>query len=316
MNAEAPFAAGFLVGPTACGKTAVAQWLAERHGYEILSADSMLVYRGMDIGTAKPSVGERARVAYHGLDLTTPDLPFSVWEYSRHAHGVLAEASAQGRKVIVAGGTGLYVKCLTHGLRAAPAPDPATRERWERVEREQGIGALQEALKARSPEVYESLRDKANVRRLLRALEVAGDGAKGLPATWAEAAPSAPLAGIRRTADDLKSRVESRVARMYAAGFIDEVEGILRQYPVLSETARQAIGYAEVMDCLAGRCSPAEARQRTVIRTRQLAKRQLTWFRHQAEVRWIDVPPGMDTAAIAERVMEHWDACGLTRIRS
>ena len=313
MSAE--YAACFLVGPTASGKTAVAQWMAEREGFDILSADSMLVYEGMDIGTAKPTAAERARVAYHGLDVTTPDRPFSVWDYSCHAHRVLADAEARGRRVLVVGGTGLYVKSLTHGLRETPAPDPALRAQWDRILRDEGAAALQEALRLRRPDLYAALRDPANGRRLIRALELAQADAAPPGGTWRTAASSAPLAGLQLSVADLHSRIESRVGRMYNAGFIGEVEALLRRYPVFSETARQAIGYAEAMDVLAGRCSREEAVQRTIVRTRQLAKRQMTWFRRQADVRWIRVTPRMGIPEIAVEALEHWRQWGPTPIR-
>lgn len=312
----------FLIGPTAVRKSSVAQWIAENAGYEILSADSMLVYTGMDIGTAKPSAADRSSVRYHGINLTTPNKPFSVWAYRRYACNALTESALNGRKTIVVGGTGLYIKSLTDGLTLIPSSDPELREYWTRALEEKGVGVLQEALREKSAVLYESLRDKQNGRRLIRALELAETGIEKPRKTWVRGAgyevPSsqdAPLAGLMLPADQLKSSIELRVAEMYRAGFVEEVRGLLERYAELSFTARQAIGYAEVIDFLNGRCSLEDAAARTVIRTRQLAKRQKTWFRNQADVRWIDIDIEMTTPEIAELVLDHWKKYGPTEIR-
>ena len=328
----------FLVGPTASGKTDVAQWIAERHGAEILSADSMLVYGGMDIGTAKPDAAARRRVRYHGVDLTTPDRSFNVGQYLAcirlslldTAPTAVAEplppggwpargggaAGALRRPILLAvGGTGLYVKGLIQGLVAAPPANPGVRAYWTDVLEEDGIEALQEGLRQRSPGLYEALRDKRNARRLIRALELAETGLQALPRTWEAAREIAPLAGLRPRPELRNARIERRVRAMYAHGFLEEVQLLRTRWPALSDTARQAIGYAEAMAHLEGRCSLDEAVAQTITRTRQLAKRQGTWFAHQANVRWIDVEDGVPVQAIAERVMKHWSEYGPTDMR-
>ncbi|MBN1557347.1 MAG: tRNA (adenosine(37)-N6)-dimethylallyltransferase MiaA [Lentisphaerae bacterium] len=304
----------FLVGPTASGKTAVAQHLAERGGYAVLSADSMLVYRGMDIGTAKPTAAERRRVPYAGLDLTTPDRPFSAAAYRRRALGALRAHAAAGRPVIVAGGTGLYVKVLMEGLDAAPGPDAALRAAWENVLREQGVEALQAALRRQRPDLYAALDDPRNPRRLVRALEKAAAGAAGAAAPRGPAPGGGRPAGLRPEPALLKSNIESRITAMYRNGLLDEVARLLERYGGLGRTAAQAIGYAEAAAVLEGRLGRAEAMERTRLRTRRLAKRQMTWFRHQTRVCWIDVEAGMDTAAVARAVRAVWDAEGPSRL--
>ena len=295
----------FLVGVTACGKSAVAQHIAENEGYHILSADSMLVYRGMDIGTAKPSLDERSRVTYHGIDLVAPGLPFSTWDYREYAAGILAANSAAGKKTIVVGGSGLYVKSLTAGLREAPGADPSVRSRWAAVLERDGVEALQQALKERYGAIYDSLEDKANPRRLVRALEMAEAGVEELDATWGE--PShVPMAGLEMPREELSVRIRDRVRDMYERGFVAEVKGLLGEHGALSDTARHAIGYAEVLDLLAGQCTVDDAVERTVARTRQLAKRQQTWFNHQANVCWIETGCGVPVEETAERVTAHW----------
>jgi tRNA dimethylallyltransferase len=299
--------AWFLVGPTAVGKTAVAQWLAEREGFDILSADSMLVYQGMDIGTAKPDPEDRARVRYHGLDLCAPDRTFSVWDYRRCALEALDRIRACGRKPLVAGGSGLYIKSLTDGLAPKPGADAALRCRWEAAGREPGIEALQAAVRTANPERYEALADKENPRRLIRALETAhADGS----ASWKAARERTPLVGLALATAELNSRIEARVRGMYRRGLADEVRDLLARFPELSATARQAIGYAEAIEYVSGRCSRAEAEERTIVRTRQLAKRQRTWFRHQADVRWIQIEPAMSLETVAGLVLAQWRALG------
>lgn len=304
----------FLVGPTAVGKSSLAQWIAEHLDYDILSADSMLMYKGMDIGTAKPGAAARARVRYYGIDLMSPDEPFSVWAYSRYARDVLAKGAKTARKVIVVGGTGLYIKSLTDGLSSIPGPDPLLREYWTHELKKQGVGALQEALRRKNTGLYRSLKDKQNPRRLIRALEMAEKGRGECEKTWKERSTHVPLAGMTLPNDQLKSRIESRVTEMYRHGFVEEVEDLLKRYTTLSPTARQGIGYAEVMDLLDGRCTRTEAIARTITRSRQLAKRQRTWFRNQANVEWIEVDMGMEMGRMAKMVMDHWKKYGPTRI--
>lgn len=314
MNAERPVLEGhFLVGPTAVGKSAVAQWIAENHGYDILSADSMVVYRGMDIGTAKPTADERSRVRYHGLDLTSPDRPFSVWDYRQQALAAFADGAARGRPMLVVGGSGLYIKSLTDGLSPVPGGDPEQRKIWSDMAEAGGVEALQKALREKGAALYESLTDKQNPRRLIRALEQAAAPASR-PAGWKKKASSSTLVGLTMPTSELRLRVESRVAGMYRAGFVDEVRRLLSQYPDFSATARQAIGYAEAMDLIAGRCSEKDAMAWTVTHTVQLAKRQRTWFRHQAKVEWIEVDSTMDIRQVAGRVLDGWRQYGPTTI--
>mgnify|MGYP000457008932 CR=1 FL=1 len=317
----APAGCGFfLVGATASGKTAVAHCLAEQLGGEILSADSMLVYAGMDIGTAKPDAAARRRVRYHGLDLTTPDQPFSVGRYLASVRLSLADSPAARTPrpeggLLVAGGTGLYARALTQGLADAPPANPSVRAYWTDVLEEQGLEPLQAELQRRSPGLYGALADPQNPRRLIRALELAAAGLGRREPTWAAAAPSAPLAGLRRAPEDLNRRIEERVRAMFRGGFVDEVRVLQARWPQTSETARQAIGYAEARAYLAGALSLAQAEEQTVIRTRQLAKRQRTWFAHQADVRWIDAAPDEPAESLARRVLEHWRTHGPTALR-
>ena len=303
------YSAYFLAGATATGKSAVAQVLAERLGMAILSADSMMVYRGMDVGTAKPLPEERGGVLYYGIDLVGPAEKFSVWDYRQHALAVFEENAVAGRDVIVVGGTGLYIKSLTHGLRNNSGEDAALRSEWEsRVEAE-GIEVLQRYLAETMPLEYGGLDDKANLRRLLRLLETGGG-----ENSWDGVAGEKVIVGLSMDNARLHGRIAERVEQMYAAGLVDEVQALLDSGRELSATALQAIGYAEAVDFLGGRVTLADAKERTIVRTRRLAKRQRTWFRHQADVVWVEVGESMDVDAVADRVEELWREYGATEI--
>ncbi len=294
-----------LAGATATGKSAVAQLLAERRGAAVLSADSMLVYRGMDIGTAKPTLAERGGVEYFGIDLVDPDQMFNTGRWIEEAR--LALQTQRNTPVVVAGGTGLYLKALTEGLQGAPS-DSRIREEWRRFYEERGAAALRHELESRWPDGFSRLQDVENPRRLLRAaeqLELSGT----LPEQWRNGTRPR-LVGLRYPREVLCERVARRVDQMFEQGLIDEVRHLRDRFPVWSDTAAQAIGYAETVELLDGRCTLAEAKDRIVVRTRQLAKRQETWFRHQAEVDWVEPVPGMPVAEIADRVEEIWEKNG------
>lgn len=304
----------FLVGPTAVGKTAVAHWIAERDGVDILSADSMLVYRGMDIGTAKPTPRERAAVRYHGIDLASPGETFSVWAYRAYSLRVLETLQASGGRLLVAGGTGLYVKSLIEGLAPVPGAEPERRARWEALAAREGPEPLRRELQRRNPAVYEGLRDKENVRRLIRALEWTRQGQATVPDTWKIRRQDAPMPALYLPPERLKSRIELRVQAMYRQGLLEEVEALSVADDAFSSTAGKAIGYREAMEVLDGRCTVEEAQQRTMKRTWQLARRQLTWFRHQADVRWIEIGTDATVASLAACVLRHWREYGPTRL--
>lgn len=332
--------AWILAGATATGKTAVAQVLAERLGCAILSADAMLVYRGMDIGTAKPSPAERGSVPYFGIDLVTPAESFStgLWladaaralrvaatahedvrpPSSRTAmegecpHEPRVDSSIPRGGLIVAGGTGLYLKALTAGFDSEQA-DPARRAHWQALFENDGLAALQSALTERAPGALKNLADPSNPRRLIRALEHL-DARGCLPSSWKEAAPPAAILALRLPREQLHRRIERRVATMFRLGLVDEVRTLRQAYPAWSATALQAIGYAEVCALLDGTLSEAAAFERIVIRTRQLAKRQETWFRHQMQTVWLDIDETDPPALIAPRVLDLWRQHGPTPV--
>ena len=306
--APAGVAAYFLVGPTAVGKSAVAQWIAERKGWSVLSADSMLVYRGMDIGTAKPSMEERRQVRYWGVDVTTPDRTFTVADFMEEARKC-ADRVGPGNPLLVVGGTGLYLRALMEGLEGAAASRPEVRDRWNQLLETGGVEALQRALLDRSAEWYESIVDKGNPRRLIRALERCEAG-EGVPERrWSRF--GAPLvAGMILPREQLQERVVARVHRMYEQGLLAEVQSLLKKHGELSRTAAQAIGYKEACECLSGTLTQLEAMERTVVRTRQFAKRQMTWFRGQMSVEWLPFYAGMKVELMADQLLAFWERTG------
>ncbi|MBC8207202.1 MAG: tRNA (adenosine(37)-N6)-dimethylallyltransferase MiaA [Kiritimatiellales bacterium] len=283
MTTNSP-SAFVLVGPTASGKSSIAQLLAEQTGAPVVSADSMNIYRGMDIGTAKPSPAERGAVEYHGIDLADPTEPFSVGDWLNAVKPAL-----DGQTSIVAGGTGLYVKCLLAGLDELPAADEALRARAEKM----SLAELQAEARAAAPEAYDSLADNENPRRLVRLLEHGG-----LPQKEKVELPT--VVGLHVERDVLHKRIATRVDKMYANGLIEEARGLSGLQ--LSVTAEKAIGYAEAFAVLRGGMTEAQAKERTIIRTRQLAKRQMTWFRTQLNVEWVDTAKFSSSAkATADR---------------
>jgi tRNA dimethylallyltransferase len=299
-----------LVGPTASGKSAVAQYIAEQTGAPIISADSMNIYRGMDIGTAKPSPEERCRVKTWGVDLADPTESFSVGDwlkavtpaFSRPLENKMGGGSASP---IVVGGTGLYVKCLLQGLDDLPTADKALRAHTEKMP----LAELQTEARRTAPEAYEALADKENPRRLIRLLE-----GKKSSDSWKSEMPV--VIGLHVERDVLNRRIAERVEKMYAGGLLEEARGLIGLK--LSSTAQHAIGYAEAFAVLRGEMTEAEAKEKTIIRTRQLAKRQMTWFRHQLKVEWIETAefpprPGSGQASIgqlADKVYNVWKESG------
>ncbi len=285
-----------LAGATATGKSSLVQLLAERHGARILSADAMLVYKGMDIGTAKPSLAECSRVPYEGLDCVSPTDNFSValWlEAAKRAHQA---SEADGKPLYVTGGTGLYFSTLLRGLDPTPPSDPEKRAALEGLPLE----TLQQRLRAYGVK----LADEANPRRLVRALEILESGAT-LPKGWTEK-QSPSLLALTWDRAILHQRIALRVYQMYDDGLLDETEHLLKAVPQWSRTAAQAIGYAEAIAVLQGTMTRGEAIEQTIIRTRQLARRQETYLRHQFAIQWMKVSSSDTTDTLLTRLEEAW----------
>lgn len=290
-----------LAGATATGKSSVAQLLAERTGLPILSADSMLVYQGMDIGTAKPTPQERGEVPYFGIDLATPAQNFSAGLWAEAARSAIAQSDAPG--FIVAGGTGLYFRALVSGFDFAPA-NPARREYWQGVFEREGIEELQNRLRALSPQAFDRLGgDVLNPRRVIRALEIAEAPKDEAQEVFAPAAGSKVYV-LRRDRAKLHRRIAQRVQIMFDTGLLEETSALKERYPVWSETASGAIGYAEALAVLEGRLGRERAQELIAVRTNQLAKRQETWFRHQTDSVFLDISEDDTIEEIVERILK------------
>jgi tRNA dimethylallyltransferase len=277
-----------LVGPTASGKSALALELAAALDAEIVSADSRQVYRGLDVGTAKPSAAERARVRHHCLDLVGPDEPFDVARFRAAATAAIADAHARGKAVIVAGGTGLYVRALLSGLCPAPASPPALRDALAAEMRAVGPAALHRRLALADPLAAAHINPNDGAR-IGRALAVALSTGRPLSAWQAEhgfreAPYDALVIGLAWPADELATRIRTRAGVMVAAGF--EARALARRGLVPDAPAFRAVGYREMLACAAGTSDLDTALAATVHATCRFAKRQRTWFRARPEVVW------------------------------
>lgn len=272
-----------IVGPTASGKSALAMRVAERMGGEIVSADSRQVYRGMDIGTAKPTIEERARIPHHLVDIVDPGERYDVLRYQRDGRAVLAGIRARGRVALVVGGTGLYVRALLDGLELASLPhDPEVRARLE----SEDPATLHERLRAMDPNAASRV-DPRNRRRLVRYLEVATIA--GGPVPRVRGAPLAALRiGLRPPREVLVAAIERRVRDMVAQGVLDEARSLVARGIDPRLPSMSAHGYVHWAALLRGEIDLETAIARTARDVRAYSRRQMTWFRRDAAIRWFD----------------------------
>jgi tRNA dimethylallyltransferase len=303
-----------LVGPTASGKTEAGIELAARLCAEIVSVDSMVVYRGMDVGTAKPTPEQRARVRHHLLDVAAAGEAFSVARYQALAAQALRAISERGSRPLLVGGSGLYFRAVVDGL-AFPGTDPGIRGiLWAEAEMA-GPAMLHRRLQAFDPGAADKI-EPSNVRRTVRALEVAaltGRPFSSFAADWDRYPPvGVRAAGLDVAPDVLRTRIECRVRAMVEAGLVDEVRNLLDRGLGPALTAGQAIGYAEMAWYLGGRMSLEEAVRSTVRRTRALARRQLAWFRRDPRITWFGV--GQEGATKMVDVIEEYLRTGTAPI--
>lgn len=287
----------FLMGPTASGKTDVALRLAEAFPLEIISVDSAVVYRGLDIGTAKPGPGERARVRHHLIDILDPEEPYSAGRFREDAMAAMAAIRGRGRVPLLAGGTMLYFRALAEGIGPMPPADAQVRATLDREVEERGLAALHAELRALDSEAADRIHPN-DPQRIQRALEV--HRITGRPISAFQGQQSAePLADrILQLAvapgdrERLHARIAERFDAMLAAGLVDEVAA-LRHRPGLHPDlpSMRAVGYRQVWQYLDGELDARGLRERGIIATRQLAKRQLTWLRGMQGVQWFDSEP-------------------------
>jgi tRNA dimethylallyltransferase len=287
--AVAPFENAFiLTGPTGAGKSRLALPLAERLGAEIVSMDSMALYRGMDVGTAKPGPDERRRVPHHLLDALDPWESANVAWWLRRAADCCRDIEGRGRGVLFVGGTPLYLKALLHGLFDGPPADEVLRRRLTEEAESLGSPALHARLAAVDPVSAVRLHPN-DVRRMVRALEVwqlTGRPLSEWQTQWAGPAPAAggrPVLYLNPPREELYARIDARVRRMIADGLVEEVRALRRLPRPLSREAGQAVGYQEMFDHLDGKVDLEETIVRIQTRSRNLAKRQMTWFRSLPE---------------------------------
>lgn len=302
----------FLAGPTAAGKTAVGIELARRIDAEIVCLDSMTLYRGMDIGTAKPTPAEQAQCRHHLLDIIDPHQEFSVAEYLTLAEATCREILARGKTPLFVGGTGLYLRSVLRGVFQGPAADWAFRERLEAAAREHGEDWLQAQLRDVDPESAARLHPR-DARRIIRAIEVFE--LTGRPLSQQQRESALPIESrpqriywLSPPRDWLNHRIDQRVLAMFDAGLLMEIRQLQRLTRPLSRTARQALGYHEVLDWLertenhAALAPTADVIAEIQLRTRQFAKRQHTWFRNLEECRAVEIRGDETAATLAERI--------------
>jgi len=302
MAAAAPALIG-IVGPTAAGKSEAAVTLALAVGGEIVSCDSLQVYRGLDLGSAKPTPAERLGVAHHLLDVADPSQPFSAAAWVSLAQAAIAGIVQRRRVPIVVGGTGLYLRALLHGLFEGPSRDETLRRRLAAIAERYGRERLHRLLRGIDAEAAARIAP-ADPLRVIRAIEVFRATRKPLSSHFDTTRTGLPgfrvgLFGLSPPRERLRVRVEARTAAMLADGLVAEVRGLLKAGLGPGARPLQAIGYRQALAVILGEMDVATAQRAIVTETMRYAKRQRTWFRHQAEVKWFEDSAGLCAAAQA-----------------
>jgi tRNA dimethylallyltransferase len=325
-----------ILGATAVGKTEVSLLLAERMGGEIVSADAFQVYRGMDIGTAKSSPDELSRIPHHLIDILELNEQYSVFQFRSLALSAIEDIRSRGSIPMVAGGSGLYIKALVDGLFESPPADQEYRDFLWKEEDEKGPGYLHNLLSKEDPDSADRIHPN-NIKRVIRALEVlkltgvpisrwqkqwkggedederrtsnverrTSNAAEAMPTTAHCPLPTAySMIGLRRDREDLYNRINRRVLEMFDLGLVDETRELLEKGLLENRVACQALGYMEVRGYLAGEYGRDEAIKRLSTKTRHFAKRQLTWWRQDDRIQWIDISENDRAENVASRIME------------
>lgn len=297
-----------VLGVTASGKARLGFELAQGLEGEIVSVDSMKVYRRMDIGTAKPSREARERIRYHMIDVVEPNEPFSVGRFLDGALPAIEDIRRRGRAVVAVGGTALYIKALLYGLFEGPAGDEQVRAELRAWAEREGLPRLHEELGRIDPEAAGRI-SPSDARRIIRALEVHRLTGRPISSFQTQFDAERPrhdwtIIGIRREKEVESRRINARVKRMIELGLVDEVRSLLAEEKPLSRQARCAIGYAEIIEHLEGRISLEEAIEQIKKNTRRLAKGQRTWFKTFRDIHWLDVGPKEPPEQVIERARE------------
>jgi tRNA dimethylallyltransferase len=298
-----------ICGPTASGKSELALRLAHLLDAEIVNADSMQLYRGLDIGTAKPSLEQQAEIRHHLLDIVVPDQPFSAADFAAAADAVISDIINRGKRVVVVGGTGLYIRALLHGLIDSPGGDGALRQELHDEANRVGNEAMLEQLRRIDPALAAGLHPN-NLLRIIRALEVYR--LTGIPLSryqqehnFSSLRYDALQVGISVDRALLYDRIDERVESMVADGLFDEVRGLLAGGYSCDLKSMRSIGYKEAVAFLNGECTLEEALRLIKRNTRHYAKRQLTWFRGDSDILWFDYPEKFDS--ISRTVIDFFD---------
>ena len=294
-----------IAGPTASGKTSLAVELAKLYNGEVVSCDSMQIYRRMDIGTAKPTKDEMQGIVHHMLDVANPDEDFSVSRYCEMAGPIVDHILSRGKTAIIAGGTGLYMDALIKGNDFAPFPATGRREELEALAAREGIEAIMEQLRAVDPEALD--RSQGNPRRIIRAMEVYLETGETITAHNLKTQAIPPkyrpvwFALEDESRQDLYDRIDRRVDIMLEQGLLEEIKNLLASGIPSKCTALQAIGYKEFIAALDGQCTIEEAADEVKKSSRHYAKRQLTWFRRNPNMIWLRRAKGETTREIVEK---------------
>ncbi len=294
-----------IVGPTAVGKTELSHRLAEKFNFEIVSCDSMQVYCGMDIGTAKPSPEEIEKYNYHMLNIVAPDYHYSAGEYARDAEKVIEGIIKRGAIPLISGGSGLYLDALIYGISYMPKADLKFREKLKQEAIEKGTNFLHELLKEIDPSSAKKIHPN-DLKRIIRALEVyhlCGEPLSEIQKTGkAVKKYKYLLIGLNRERDELYERVEARVDKMFDEGLVEEVKTLLDEGYSSELSSFQALGYKEVAQHLKGKFDLEEAKEKVKKNTRNFAKRQMTYFRKNKEIKWFDSGSDDDIIAVFKDV--------------
>jgi len=297
-----------VLGVTASGKARLGFELARYLDGEILSIDSMKVYRRMDIGTAKPSREARQQVRYHLIDVVEPSESFSVGVFLDQALAAIDDIRSGGKTVVAVGGTALYIKALLYGLFEGPGGDEQIRAELRAQAAQEGLARLHDALRQIDPEAAERI-SANDAKRMIRALEVYRLTGKPISSFQKQFDAERPrhdwtIIGLRREKAGESQRINARVKKMIDLGLVDEVKALLAEEKPLSQQARCAIGYAEIIEHLAGRMSLEDAVEQIKVNTRRLAKGQRTWFKTFRQVHWLDIQPEESPEQTIERAKD------------
>jgi tRNA dimethylallyltransferase len=278
-----------ICGPTATGKSDLALEVAEKFNGEVINADSMQLYRGMDIGTAKLTIAQRREIPHHLLDILSVKEDASVAQYQSLARAAIDEIQSRGKVAIVVGGTGLYIKSIIDEMNF-PETDPVLRKKLEDEAELLGTAELYSRLRLLDPEAAAAI-EPGNTRRIIRALEVIEVTGKpysaNLPSDTSIRFPDALHIGLAMERSSLAPRIEARVHRMFDQGLVDEVRALVAQGLLEGTTAQRAIGYAQTIALIDGEISQSQAIEETIVATRQYVRRQETWFKRDQRIQWI-----------------------------